>query len=365
MAASAADFTRSSTHSETRRKATAVNRKILSAVLGGLISLCFLGLLLKSVNLHNTWQTLRGISPLRLLLPLLMLALNYPLRALRWQLTFPRQARPGYWLTFRSFAIGTGANNFAPGRVGDVARCVIISHDLSLSGSALALATFVVEKVLDGLALLVIVLLTCIYLRPPIWLTNLGIAATFVFVGALAVLYVFRFKPERFLTCLQAVLTMMGLSFLTKKATTLFVSFNEGLSAVASVAQMVRLTAITALIWITDAGIVWGIAKALSLPLSLPYSLVVTAVIGLGLIVPAAPAAIGTYEFFVVAALGLTGIASSNAFAYALLLHSWVFVTTSILGLACLAWTGLTLKQLAREEEAWEARRVPILEAAP
>jgi uncharacterized protein (TIRG00374 family) len=343
----------------------ATNRKILATVLGGLISLCLLGVLLKSVNLHSTWQTLRGISPRRLLLPLLMFALNFPLRALRWQLIFPKHVRPGYWLTFRTLAIGTGANNFAPGRVGDVARCVMISQDSLLSGTALALATFAVEKVLDGLELFSIVLLTCLYTRPPIWLTNLGIAAMFVFGGVLAVICVFRFKTERFMTCLQAVLAATGLKFLTKRATTLFVSFNAGLNALTSLAQVVSLVAITSLVWITDAGLVWGIAKALSLPLSIPYSLLVVAVIGLGLIFPVAPASIGTYEFFVVTAMGLAGIGSSSALAYALLLHSWVFVTTSILGLTCLAWTGLSLKQLVPEEKAWEARGAPIAEVVP
>jgi len=129
-------------------------RKIRSVVLGGLISLCFVGLLLKRVNLYDTRQTLRSIEVRLLVLPLFMFALNYPLRTLRWQLIFPRQARPGYWLTFRTFAIGTGSNNFVPGRAGDVARCVLISHDLSLAGSSLALATLAIEKVLDGLALL-------------------------------------------------------------------------------------------------------------------------------------------------------------------------------------------------------------------
>lgn len=86
--------------------------------------------------------------------------------------------------------------------------------------------------------------------------------------------------------------------------------------------------------------------------------MVVAAVLGLGLMIPAGPASIGTYEFFVVAAMGLAGIASGSALAYAVLLHSWVFVISSIVGLACLAWAGLTLKQLAREEDSWTAQTV-------
>jgi uncharacterized protein (TIRG00374 family) len=325
-------------------------------VLGGLISLCFVGLLLKRTNVHDTWVTLRGIDARLLILPLLIGAPNYLLRALRWQLIFPRQARPGYWLTFRTFAIGTGSNNFVPGRAGDVARCVLISHDSSLAGSSLALATLAIEKVLDGLALLAIVLLACVYISPPNWLTKLALAGMIVFGGALAVMYAVRFKTEWFLTRVYAILSAVRLSSLAKKVTALFASFSEGLHAVTSITQMVCLTAITVLIWITEAGLVWAIARPLRLPLSLPYSVVVAAVLGLGLMVPAGPASIGTYEFFVVAAMGLAGIASGTALAYAVLLHAWVFVTTSLVGLACLAWAGLTLKQLAREEESWVAR---------
>ena len=210
------------------------------------------------------------------------------------------------------------------------------------------------------LALLAIVVLACVYISPPNWLVKLEIAAVLVFGSALAIMYAIRFKTEWFLTLVQTMLAAMHLSSWAKKATALFGSFNEGLHAVTSIAQMVYLTAITALIWITEAGLVWAIARPLRLPLSLPYSMVVAAVLGLGLMIPAGPASIGTYEFFVVAAMGLAGIASGSALAYAVLLHAWVFVTTSIVGLACLAWAGLTAQQLVREEEAWEARAAHI-----
>lgn len=332
------------------------NRKTRAALLGVVISLCFVGLLLKRTNVHDTWETLRSIDARLLILPLLIGAPSYLLRTLRWQLIFPRQARPGYWLTFRTYAIGTGANNLVPGRAGDVARCVLISQDSSLAGSSLALATLAVEKVLDGLALLAIVFLACVFISPPNWLTQLAIAGMFVFGGALAVMYAIRFRREWFLSRVQTVLAAMRLNSWAKRASALFGAFHEGLQAVSSIAQMVCLTALTALIWSTEAGLIWAIAKPLRLPLTLPYSVVVAAVLGLGLMVPAGPASIGTYEFFVVAAMGLAGIASGSALAYAVLLHAWVFVTTSIVGLACLGWAGLTLKQLAQEEESWAER---------
>ena len=110
-------------------------QRLQSAILGGLISLCCAGLLLKRVNLREAWQALATVDPRFLLLPLVLFVLNYLVRARRWQMLFPPSVRPGYWLTFRCFAIGTGANNFAPARAGDLARCVLISRDFSLTGA--------------------------------------------------------------------------------------------------------------------------------------------------------------------------------------------------------------------------------------
>jgi hypothetical protein len=143
-----------------------------------------------------------------------MFALKYPLRAFRWQLIFPRQARPGYRLAFRTFAIGIGrgTNNFVPGRAGDVARCVLISRDSRVTGTSLARATLAIEKVLNRLALLAIVLLAFVFISPPLWLTQLAIAAVVVFGGGLAVIYAIRFKPQWFLTMVQAILAAMHLS---------------------------------------------------------------------------------------------------------------------------------------------------------
>ncbi len=339
-----------------RRAAQLGKRKVRSAVVGGLLGLCLLGLLLKRVNLGDSWQTLRNVDPRFLLTPLLMFALDYLFRALRWQLLFPTAIRPDYWPTFRTYAIGTGINNLVPARAGDVARCVLISRSPSLAGSSVALGTLAVEKVLDGLTLLAIILVACLYLDPPRWLLILAVAAMALFGGGLVAIYIFRTRMEWFLARMHSVLRALRLGFVADQAARLLASFNEGLRGVNSIGQMTGLAALTLLVWITDAGCVWGMAKALGLSISLPYALLVTAVIGLGLAVPAAPASIGTYEFFAVAALGLAGITSAGALAFALLLHSWVFVTTSLLGLLCSAWAGLTFKQLARAEEAWDVQ---------
>jgi hypothetical protein len=75
--------------------------------------------------------------------------------------------------------------------------------------------------------------------------------------------------------------------------------------------------------------------------------MVVSGILGLGLMIPAAPGYIGTYEFFSVAALSLFGVEKENAFAFTLLLHGWVFLTVTGLGLVSLTISGIHISDLA------------------
>ena len=62
-------------------------------------------------------------------------------------------------------------------------------------------------------------------------------------------------------------------------------------------------------------------------------AVVVSAVLGLGLMIPAAPGGLGTYELSGVAALQLVNVDSGPALALTLAIHAWVFVTNTALGL--------------------------------
>jgi uncharacterized membrane protein YbhN (UPF0104 family) len=73
---------------------------------------------------------------------------------------------------------------------------------------------------------------------------------------------------------------------------------------------------------------------------------VVAAVLGLGLMVPAAPGGLGTYELAGVAGLKLIGVDASSALALTLAIHAWVFITSVGLGLCLLALGGVRLAQL-------------------
>jgi uncharacterized protein (TIRG00374 family) len=319
---------------------------VQSAVVGLLIGLGCLALLLKQVDLRQSWKALGQLNGSLMLVPLAVFFVNFPLRAWRWQLIFPPSSRPAYWPCAMVLGIGNMANFLLPGRAGDLARCVLLGQESSLSASSRTLATLAVEKVLDGLALVGMVLFAVWALNPPHWVVNLLRVAIVIFGGALAVLVLLRYRTEVIVGYVRSTMRFCRLASLEKKFDALLISFADGLAAISSASLMLRLFVLTAAIWTTEAISIWGLARALNLGVSLKSAVVASAVLGLGLMIPAAPGGLGTYELFGTEAFKLAGLAASSALALTVVIHAWVFLANVGLGLCLLAAKGISLTQL-------------------
>jgi len=325
--------------------------RVQSAVVGVLIGLGCIAILLRQVDLKQSWNALGRLNGPFLLIPLAVLFLNLPLRAWRWQLIFPSSSRPSLGACLTVLGIGNMANFLLPGRAGDVARCVLVGRAGSLTESSRTLATLAVEKVMDGLALVGMVLFAVWALHPPHWVLDLLRVSILIFGGALVLLVALRYRTRVLIDSVRRAFRLVHLPSLEKKFDGLLTSFADGLSAVSSAGQMLTLLLITAAIWSTEAGTIWGLARALGLAVSLKSAVVASAVLGLGLMIPAAPGGLGTYELFGTEAFKLAGIAAGSALALTVVIHAWVFVANIVAGMCLLAVKGISLAQLKRRLE--------------
>ena len=317
-------------------------------MVGVLIGLGCIAILLRQVDLKQSWHALGRLNGPFLLIPLAVFFVNLPLRAWRWQLIFPSSSRPSLGACLTVLGIGNMANFLLPGRAGDLARCVLVGRAGSLTESSRTLATLAVEKVLDGLALVGMVLFAVWALHPPHWVLDLLRVSILIFGGALVLLVALRYRTRALIDSVRRAFRIVHLSSLEEKFDGLLTSFADGLSAVSSSGQMLTLLLMTAAIWSTEAGTIWGLARALGLAVSIKSAVVASAVLGLGLMIPAAPGGLGTYELFGTEAFKLAGIAASSALALTVVIHAWVFVANIVAGMCLLAVKGISLAQLKR-----------------
>lgn len=334
--------------------------RVQSAIVGLLIGLGCLAIPLRQVDLKQSWNAIGRLNGAFLLVPLVLFFINLSLRAWRWQLIFPVSWRPGFGSCLTLLGIGNMANFLLPGRAGDLARCVLVGRAASVHESSRALATLAVEKVLDGLAVIAIVLFSILALRPPHWVLELWRVAILIFGGALVALVILRYRTRALIDYVRRAFRLVRLSSLEEKFDGLLTSFADGLGAVTSAGQMLTLVLITAAIWTTEAAVIWGLAGALGLSVSLKSALVASAILGLGLMIPAAPGGLGTYELFGTEAFKLAGLAASNALALTVVIHAWVFLVNIVMGVSMLAVKGISLAQLRDRLEVEPSPGRPI-----
>jgi uncharacterized protein (TIRG00374 family) len=317
-----------------------------AAIAGIAVSVACVALLLGRVDLARSWETLTRLDGRLLALPLAAFFLSIALRAQRWRMIFPRPARPPFSAALSALGISNAANFLLPGRAGDLARCALVGRGPSLDDGSRALATVGVEKVLDGLALVAMVGIAALTVGPPRWVFHLVGAGAVLFGGLLLFLFVLRARGPRVVPAVRRAVERLRMPALAARLEAPLVSFADGLGAIGSAGAMLRLFLVTGAIWVVEAGLVGGLALAFGSPISLRSAAVVSAVLGLGLMVPAAPGGLGTYELAGVAAFQLVGIPPSSGLAVTVVIHAWVFLTNTAFGLALLAARGLRLTGL-------------------
>lgn len=325
--------------------------RVQSAVVGLLIGLGCIALLLRQVDLRQSWNTLGRLNGPFLLVPVAVFFINLPLRAWRWQMIFPSSSRPRIGQCLTVLGIANMANFLLPGRAGDISRCVLLREGDSLAESSRTLATLAVEKVLDGLALTGMVLFSVWALKPPQWVLELLRVAILIFGGALLLLVLLRYRAPLLFRYVRGAFQFIHMSSLEQKLDGILTSFADGLSAVSSSKQMMALLLLTGVIWTTEACLIWGLAGALGLSVSFKSAVVASAVLGLGLMIPAAPGGLGTYELFGTEAFQLAGINASRALALTVVIHAWVYLANVAVGILLLVIKGLSLAQLKRRLE--------------
>lgn len=308
-------------------------------------------LALQSVDAAALADALAATDPLLLLLGLLTVGATIVAKALRWRLLFYPQHRTQSWTVLTSaLVIGQTVNFLLPARLGELARAYL-AGEAEGQGKLLALGTIVVEKLLDGLTLLLLLALLFVVVPVPDWLRLSGGISALVLVILLLAVLLLTGQRRRLLGAMDRAgdvvpaLERLGLRRRTA-------ALADGLSALQSGWVNVRLLLWTAGIWLLAGLSNYLILLALRIEVPLLIaSLVVLVVVHLGMVVPSTPARIGVFHYLCLLSLSLLGVEQSVALAYGFVLHGVVVLPVIVAGLLCLWKENLSLYRLATEVE--------------
>jgi uncharacterized protein (TIRG00374 family) len=322
-----------------------------SLAIGLALGLLLLVLALRSVEPAGLRRALALTNPWFVLMALLSVAATVTAKALRWRLLFyPENDSLRVRSLICALLVGQTINLLLPARLGEFARAYLLG-EIEKRRKLHALGTIVVEKLLDGLALLLLLGLVFLVLPVQDWLRMSGALAALATVLLLAAVLLLTGQRQRILALLGGVGRRVPLpGWLRPEGR--FASFVDGLSSPRSIGVSARLIAWTAVIWFLGAATNYLVLVGMQIQVPLVLaSLVVLVVVHLGLVVPTSPARIGVFHYLCLLSLSMLGVEQAQALAYGLVLHFVVVLPVLVAGLVCLWRENLTLYHLVAEAE--------------
>jgi uncharacterized protein (TIRG00374 family) len=294
------------------------------------------------VDLGVIAARLRGTLWTFLALSIVLAFVSIWARAWRWAYLFPPGSRPSH--LFRSLLIGYMGNNLLPLRAGEVVRVYIASRHGPRFWTTFA--TVVVERVLDGLALGLIV--AGLLFVVPVTAEMRWSIAVFLSVdlAALLVLVMIAAAPGVCRVLIETIFHRVG--WLERRLITLLGTMTEGLRGIRAPRHAIPLALSSVAIWLFLALSVWTAMHAAHLDLPMVASWVVLAFLGLGVSLPSSPGFVGVVQAATVLALALFAVPRAEALSFSLLLHASQFFPVTAVGLVCLLLEHVSLTDAAR-----------------
>lgn len=330
-------------------------RALVRTILISALTVGLLAVFLRNADLSLVWTKMQAARPDLLVLALVMTIAMYLVRAERWQYLLEPLGHTRFWVAFRTTVIGFAASFILPARAGEVLRPYLLARQEGLRATA-TLATVFVERMLDLVT--VLVLLAIYFLAfddgaraaaPGLYRTvavgALGLAP--IGVGILAAMFVMAGHPERlhgWVLKIERILPERLAHAVARFAQT----FAEGLAVVRSPRRLVIGLAWSFVLWALIAVQVWVIALAFSIALPLIGSLLITAVLVVGVAVPT-PGGVGAvHEAFRLAATSFYGADKDAAVGAAIVQHAASFVPIVLMGLWFAARDGMSFSSLKK-----------------
>ncbi len=331
--------------------------------LGLLVSGISLYFVLRNVEWRQVWNHLQQVNIGLFLFSMLLMLLAYFLMAWRWQhLLDPLEisasvgstdgaapvgvrSRESVFSLYGKVLTGYFFNAFFPARAGDVVRAYLLGRTTGLRKTTV-LATIVIEKAFDGIALLLMLLLSLLLLPSASSVRGIGIDPTGLAwvagVGLLAAvigLALFYFYSVLIASFAEKIMSLLPLPQKARRLPARLVeTFASGMHVFKNPRPLASAALISLVVWAVVALMFFAALASFQSPLfgdlESPVGLLfMTAIVNLGLLVPALPGNVGTYEALCVAAMAFFRVDKELAVAFALIFHVGQLITTLVVGL--------------------------------
>lgn len=241
---------------------------------------------------------------------------------------------------------GYGANNVLPARLGELVRAGMLAERAKMP-MAQSLGVTFIERVLDGLVMLLFLVVATMTVEVAGWMRDLVIVALTVFGLATIVMIVGVLWPKLVIELTRKLTGPLGPK-LQAKLVSLATHLTDAGACLRDPKDALSLGVLSIMVWAFEAGMYVAILPIFGIPMTVQYAVITMCVTGFGILLPSSPGAIGPYHYFASQVMMVHGIAAPTALAYATFVHLSWFIPITIWGAAVLLWYGVKLSSVSQ-----------------
>jgi glycosyltransferase 2 family protein len=325
------------------------NQRLL-VVVGLIISVFFLWFAFRNLNPEAVWSHIREINLLWLLIAIPVWFIALALISLRWQYLLRSIKKVPLSRLIPLTAIGYMGNNVYPFRSGEVLRLLLLQRNEGVRITR-AVTTVIVERVFDGIVMLTFIIVPLLFIElPSPDVRRVALLAAPIFLTLLAVFLILAAKPDIF----RRVVAFFS-RFIPGRLRDIVLHLSEdiihGLEALRTPADLAGAVISSYASWMVEASVYWLVSFAFNLGVTYPEILLVVGAVNLAGLLPTTPGQIGVYEFVVQSVLVGLGTLSSQAQAYALVVHVVIWLPVTLVGFYFLIRQGLGWNAITHARE--------------
>jgi len=268
----------------------------------------FVWLTLRGKDTHAIWGAIKDVDLRYIGAYLLVLTCIHVARTVRWGiLVEPLDPEIGFKRLNAVAAVGFMLLITLPFRLGELARPALLADKKKITISN-SMASIVVERVIDGLAMTMLLLVTLLFIQGQS--TELARIRYFgwvffaIFGGGGLFLVFAAWKHDLAVRIVHGLADRISPK-LAEKGVALIDSFITGLKTVPSFGKLALYGLLTVVYWGLNGLGLGVLARGFGMPLSLLAMYTTLAVLTVGIMVPAGPGMAGTFQYFTGLGLGL------------------------------------------------------------
>jgi len=319
-----------------------------------LISVILLWFLFKDIAWPEVFAQMKAANHRYTLLCFALLVLMNAIKIYRWRLLLNAFVQIGYKDLFRIGGLGFFLVLLLPLRLGEFSRPYLLKKEKGASFSS-AMATIALERALDGLFVTLMFfamtrLLQGVYALPESLVTAAYLAFA-LFLGVFVFLIAAFLVEDKLMALIRATLGRLSSGF-AEKIVDLGGKFVQGLRSLPNFSALGVYLFWTTAYWLLNGYSIFLLMQAFGLELPLVAGLMMVCILVIGIMIPAGPGFLGTFQGAIILGLSVFGVGQTAGAAFVMVYYPLTVLATILFALPYFLSSGVDVRDVIGRQEA-------------